>query len=123
MHVASGGITLTQQFQCYCSLLDGQPQGGACSRAEKMAASLRHHMPQTANHTQAVQQFLERLSGKLESCWGVALTAKGGSSSEVVQSESVPIQESDQNVAVEASPVQEHSVENAEQDSLVPALA
>lgn len=91
-----------------------------------MAASLRHHMPQTANHTQAVQQFVERLSGKLESCWGVALTAKGGSSSEVVQSDSVPRQESDQNVSVEASQkpaVQEHSVENAEQDSLVPTLA
>ena len=94
-----------------------------------MAASLRHHMPQTANHAQAVQQFLERLSAKLDSCWGIALTAKGASSSGVVQSQSVPSQECTQNVAIselgfeQNVAMQERSVESTKQDSLMPSLA
>ena len=46
-------------------------------------------MPQALDHAQPVQQFLNSLIGKLESTWGMALTAKTQSSGDIVKSECV----------------------------------
>lgn len=53
-------------------------------------------MSQALDHAQPVQQFLNRLIGKLESTWGMALTATKQPSGDTVKSEvvldQVPVQ-------------------------------
>ena len=62
-----------------CSLLDGQPQGGSCTRVAKMKASLRHHLPRHTTHIEEVNRFLVNLTSKLEAVWGLSLGASGTS--------------------------------------------
>ena len=56
-----------------CSLIDGQPVGGPCSRADKLKAALQTHLPRSPDSVVAKNELLSRLLSCIQHTWGMDL--------------------------------------------------
>lgn len=56
-----------------CSLVNGQPEGGPCSRIDKLKAALQLHLPDQPDSAIPNTKFLSRLLMHVQNTWGINL--------------------------------------------------
>ena len=56
-----------------CSLVNGKPMGGPCSRADKLKTALQKHLPPSSDSSNANMNLLSRLLSCIQSTWGIDL--------------------------------------------------
>lgn len=61
-------------YWCFvCSLIDGQPVGGPCSKADKLKAALQIHLPPAPDSSDANNELMSKLLTYIQDAWGMDL--------------------------------------------------
>lgn len=59
-------------FWCFvCSLIDGQPVGGPCSKIDKLKAALQIHLPPSPDSSDADDELMSKLLTCIQDAWGM----------------------------------------------------
>ena len=61
-------------YSCFvCSLIDGQPVGGPCSKVDKLKAALQIHLPPSPDSSDANNELMSKLLKCIQGAWGMDL--------------------------------------------------
>lgn len=68
-----GRMDLSSMWRPYASLIDGNPKGGPCSRADKLKAALQKHLPSSSDSSDGTMNLMSRLLSCIQNTWGTDL--------------------------------------------------